>query len=177
MHREYMEEIRIQFDRVNDANDGITRRVVQIMSFIGIIMAVAAGLSMIGHTDLGPVQIVGVVGTIFMIAALVVCSMIIKIRKTPMPIISKNLINAEKLPDVESIEDAEYDDLELSDAYYAWTSSDRTNYYESMSRAYLICIHTSESVNRKISKWFNLVRGLFISGVVAYAIQVLVGYI
>lgn len=168
--KEYLEEIKQQFKMVSDSIESIKRRSMQIISFIGAIIAAGTGLglSTVWEGTFGTLEWAVGTFTIMVGATILGISLflyygIIKTRLTLVPIVSKRLLQEC------------YDGTELSDIYNEWIEADQSDYYQNMSRMYLDCISDSEKINDGIADRFNLATKLFVAGTFVYAGWVVIG--
>lgn len=162
MHEEYMEEIKAQFKTVVDANKLFVKNSLYLMSFIGIIMAAAVGLTLVEHRHNDLTRIIGTFGIILMVLSLIKCASVIKSRDMKIPIVSKNLLKTVS------------GENELNKTYDEWAEADPVVYYRNMSLLYLNCIQFAEESNKKLSRKFSIARGLFVAGITVYALQIVI---
>ncbi len=160
-HREYLDEIKTQFKAVDDANKGLVKNAVYLMSFIGIIMATAVGLATYGDAEEQRIGITGIPGILLMVGSLAVCSWIIKPRDKNLPIGSKKLLKKC------------CDKRELNENYNKWVKADSEKYYRELSLSYLRSMELAEDTNKNLALLFDIARWLFVAGMAAFATLVL----
>lgn len=170
MDKEFLEEIKLQFQLVNDSIDNIKRRTTHMISFVGIIITAATGLGLDSAWDAELGSFEWGVGIALMITGIGILGFalhgyykIIKTRSTLVPIVSKKML-------------CECDsEVELSDAYKKWADADAEIYYQEMSKVYLRCIKGTEEINDDIADRFNGSTRKFMIGAFVYAVWAILG--
>lgn len=161
MAEKYLEEAKMQFRLISDANDAIKMRAVRMMSFIGVTMAAAAGFRLTRTVDPGQGIYVEIVAMCAMVGAMILYLFIIKTEDMEV------VIGADKLLD-ES--DSGY---RLNKNCCGWINLEPKIYYPRMLKEYLLCIKHGEEINKRIAARFNWSTYMFVAGVSLYVIWTL----
>ena len=157
MNKEFLEEMRLEFNRRDMASESLTKKATNLMTIAGIISALLLGLytTLLEQEKIIFSDWLHVIW--FSIGLLMVsvglCVVLNKVEFQKTPFLGKNFLNASNKVDL--------------DILHSWIDSSKNDYYETLCTEYIYCLIEAESVIETKSRWLAISIILFLFGLVS----------
>lgn len=156
-YRAYLEELRLEYSAICKDNDNIKQRAIQMMSFIGIIMAVVTGFGLLDSIG-SDLLLLAVAALLIMVPALWLYFDLIRTKRMA------HIIHHYELPDERISRSV------LSNICDSIFDTDLAKFYTKISNKYLESIENEKIDNKKFIRYFNAATGFFIASIIFYIV-------